>query len=339
MTVLVSGSAGFIGYHLSKRLLSEGNIVIGVDNINNYYDPQLKEDRLNKLVNFSNHYKHIKCSLQDKDSLKNIFDNYKPKKVINLAAQAGVRYSIENPNAYIDSNIVGFCNILEECRRHKIDHLVYASSSSVYGGNTNLPFSETNGVDHPVSLYAATKRSNELMAHVYSHLYNIPATGLRFFTVYGPWGRLDMALFKFTKSIIEGKPIEVYNNGEMVRDFTYVDDVVEGIVRVLKKPAKADKNFNTSSPNASKSWAPHRIFNIGNSNPTKLMDYIAALEEALNLKAEKIFLPMQQGDVPATASNTEALESWVKFKPATSIKDGVTSFVNWYKEYNQIGDN
>ena len=336
MTVLVTGSAGFIGYHLSEKLLKNGYDIIGLDNINDYYNPKLKQDRLGNLEKFKDKYTHIKCSLEDSEKIAEIFNKYRPKKVVNLAAQAGVRYSIENPRAYIDSNIVGFCNILEACRNHAIDHLVYASSSSVYGGNTQLPFSESNGVDHPVSLYAATKKSNELMAHVYSHLYGIPSSGLRFFTVYGPWGRPDMALFKFTKSILEGKPIEIYNNGNMVRDFTYIDDIVEGIIRVLKKPPTKDESFDTNSPNLGKSWAPYRIFNIGNSNPTQLMQYIEALEDALNLKAKKIYLPMQPGDVPATSSDTEALELWVNFKPSTSIKDGIYSFVQWYKDYHHM---
>jgi UDP-glucuronate 4-epimerase len=264
------------------------------------------------------------------------FLKHKPRKVVNLAAQAGVRYSIENPAAYIQANLVGFGHILEGCRQQNVEHLVYASSSSVYGGNTLMPFSEQHGVDHPVSLYAASKKANELMAHTYSHLYGLPATGLRFFTVYGPWGRPDMALFLFTKAMLEGKPIQVFNNGQMVRDFTYIDDIIESLLRLLDKPATADPTFDPKDPNPSTSWAPHRVFNIGNTNPTPLMTYIKALEQALGMKAEKQFQPMQPGDVPATAADTSALEAWVGFKPNTSVKLGVSRFVSWYRQFYAV---
>ena len=280
----------------------------------------------------------IEEDLENESAIKKVFDEYKPQKVVNLAAQAGVRYSIENPAAYIQSNLVGFGHILEGCRHNGVEHLIYASSSSVYGGNTNLPFSEHQGVDHPVSLYAATKKANELIAHSYSHLYGLPATGLRFFTVYGPWGRPDMALFLFTKSILAGKPIQVFNNGEMTRDFTYVDDIIESLVRLLDKPATSEKTFDSSIPDPATSWAPHRIFNIGNSNPTPLMAYIEALENTLGIRAKKEFLSMQPGDVPATAADTSALESWVGFKPSTSIDEGIDKFVSWYKEYYKLNN-
>ena len=273
----------------------------------------------------------IEADLEDRAAVETTFSEFRPRKVVNLAAQAGVRYSIENPAAYIQANLVGFGHILEGCRHHGVEHLVYASSSSVYGGNTRMPFCEAHSVDHPVSLYAASKKANELMAHTYSHLYGLPATGLRFFTVYGPWGRPDMALFLFTKAILEGKPINVFNNGEMVRDFTYVDDIIESLMRLLEKPPTADPSFDPQSPNPSTSWAPHRVFNIGNSNPTPLMDYIYAVEDALGVTAEKHFLPMQPGDVQATAADTSALEAWVNFKPNTPVKEGVAKFVAWYR--------
>ena len=275
----------------------------------------------------------IEADLEDRAAVEAAFEHHTPTKVVNLAAQAGVRYSIENPAAYIQANLVGFGHILEGCRQHGIKHLVYASSSSVYGGNTNLPFSEHQGVDHPVSLYAASKKANELMAHTYSHLYGLPATGLRFFTVYGPWGRPDMALFLFTKAILAKEPIQVFNNGEMVRDFTFVDDIIESLIRVLDRPAAPDPNFNPQAPDPATSWAPHRVFNIGNSNPTPLLDYIAAIEDALGMEATKEFLPMQPGDVPATAADTAALEAWTGFKPNTPVKEGVAKFVAWYRQF------
>jgi UDP-glucuronate 4-epimerase len=337
MSILVSGSAGFIGFHVSKRLLENGYAVIGFDNLNEYYDRSLKEARTEILKKTSEKYRtqfnFIKGDLSNKNDLKNLFETFKPTKIIHLAAQAGVRYSLENPDSYIQSNIVGFGNILEVSRKYKVENLIYASSSSVYGGNTKLPFNENDSVDHPVSLYAASKKANEVMAHSYSHLFNIPVTGLRFFTVYGPWGRPDMALFLFTKAIINNEPIDIFNNGNMTRDFTYIDDIVESLMLLVNKPAEPDLNFDTSKPTTSTSWAPHRIFNIGNSNPTQLMDYISAIEDCLGLVAKKRFLPLQIGDVEKTASDTSALQSWVGFKPKTSVKTGVRKFVEWYKEY------
>ena len=337
MTVLVTGAAGFIGFHLSARMLQEGHAVVGFDNVNPYYDPALKLARLAQLEataeSTGSTFRLIQADLEDSDAVEATFLEHKPQKVVNLAAQAGVRYSIQNPAAYIQANLVGFGNILEGCRHHSVGHLVYASSSSVYGGNTRMPFSEKHSVDHPVSLYAASKKANELMAHTYSHLYGLPATGLRFFTVYGPWGRPDMALFLFTKAMLEGKPIQVFNNGQMVRDFTYIDDIIESLVRLLKKPASADPGFDSQAPNPSISWAPLRVFNIGNSNPTPLMDYIHAVEQALGVTAEKQLMPMQPGDVPATAADTSALETWVQFKPNTPVQKGVANFVAWYREF------
>ena len=340
MTVLVSGAAGFIGFHLSRQLLERGTAVVGFDNVNPYYDPALKWARIAQLEETAKRtgtaFALIEADLEDRQAVEGAFASHKPTKVVNLAAQAGVRYSIENPAAYIQSNLVGFGHILEGCRHHGIEHLVYASSSSVYGGNTNLPFSEHQGVDHPVSLYAASKKANELMAHTYSHLYGLPATGLRFFTVYGPCGRPDMALFLFTKAMLAGEPIQVFNNGQMVRDFTYVDDIVESMMRMLKKPAAPDPVFDPANPNPATSWAPHRVFNIGNSNPIPLMEYIEAVEDALEITAEKQFLPMQAGDVPATAADTAALEAWVDFKPNTSVRKGVARFVSWYREFHGV---
>ena len=340
MTCLVTGAAGFIGFHLSSRLLERGTPVLGFDNVNPYYDPALKRARIAQLqataARTGSSFQLIEADLEDRAALEAAFETHKPQQVVNLAAQAGVRYSIENPAAYIQSNLVGFGHILEGCRHHGIEHLVYASSSSVYGGNTNLPFSEHQGVDHPVSLYAASKKANELMAHTYSHLYKLPATGLRFFTVYGPWGRPDMALFLFTKAILEGQPIQVFNNGEMVRDFTFVDDIVESLLRVLDKPAAPDPAFNSAQPDPSTSWAPHRVFNIGNSKPTPLMVYIEAIENALGMTAIKEFLPLQPGDVPATAADTSALEAWTGFKPNTPVGEGVARFVAWYREFYGI---
>ncbi len=338
MPILVTGAAGFIGFHVCKKLLETDESVIGLDNLNPYYDPNLKVARINELkkIDLNNQFTFIKGNLEDKEKIYSIFDEFKPSRVVNLAAQAGVRYSIDNPSAYIQANLVGFGNILEACREYKVEHLIYASSSSVYGGNTNMPFSESHNVDHPVSLYAASKKANELMAHTYSHLYNLPCTGLRFFTVYGPWGRPDMALFKFTKSIIENNPIDVFNNGDMIRDFTYIDDICESITRVIYKNATPNERFNKKDPNPNSSWAPYRIFNIGNSCPTPLMEYISAIEEAIGGKAKINFLPMQMGDVKSTSADTSALEEWVKFKPNTSIKEGILKFVDWYKIFYKI---
>ena len=337
MTVLITGAAGFIGFHLSKRLIEDSIPVIGFDNLNPYYDPKLKKARLNQLKELARKnkylFKFVNGDLVDQQVVKDTFKKYQPKKVVNLAAQAGVRYSIENPSAYIQTNIVGFGNILEGCRENNIEHLIYASSSSVYGGNESMPYSEKDSVDHPISLYAASKKSNELMAHTYSHLYKVPTTGLRFFTVYGPWGRPDMALFIFTKSIINNEPITVFNNGQMIRDFTYIDDIVESLKRILNKPAIPDHNFNKKNPNPSISWSPYKIFNIGNSTPTPLIDYINAIEHELGLKANKLLVPMQLGDVPATESDSTELESWINFKPNTSIKYGVKKFIEWYKDF------
>ena len=337
MTVLVTGAAGFIGFHLSRRLLEQGTAVLGFDNVNPYYDPALKRARIALLEATARRtgsgFQLIEANLEDRQAVEAVFATHRPKAVVNLAAQAGVRYSIENPSAYIQSNLVGFGHILEGCRHHGVGHLVYASSSSVYGGNTTLPFSEHQSVDHPVSLYAASKKANELMAHTYSHLYGLPATGLRFFTVYGPWGRPDMALFLFTKAMLAGEPIQVFNNGAMVRDFTYIDDIIESLLRVLDQPATADPAFNTAQPDPATSWAPHRVFNIGNANPTPLMEYIEAIEAALGIKAQKEFLPMQPGDVPATAADTAALKAWVGFEPYTPVAEGVQRFVHWYKQY------
>ena len=339
MVILVTGAAGFIGFHLCSKLIKNGFNVIGFDNINNYYDKNLKKDRIEKLNNISlnekDNFKFIKGDLANKKDLNKIFNNgflgSKINIVINLAAQAGVRYSIENPSAYIDSNLVGFSNILEESRSNNIEHFIYASSSSVYGGNKKLPFREIDSVDHPVSLYAATKKSNELLAHTYSHLFKIPTTGLRFFTVYGPWGRPDMALFKFTKLMFDNKPIRVYNHGKMIRDFTYIDDVIESMFRLLDKPPEEDFDYENPSPN--KSWAPYQIFNIGNSNPTKLTDYINSIEKHLGKKPKIIFEDLQPGDVEATFAETSSLEKWINFKPSTSIDEGIKNFVDWYLDY------
>jgi len=338
MTILVTGSAGFIGFHLCKKLIKNGEKVIGFDNMNNYYDKNLKKSRLSELRKIANkdQFLFVCANLEDNLVLENIFKENKPKYVVNLAAQAGVRYSIINPSAYVQSNIVGFNNILEQCRNNDVEHLVYASSSSVYGGNELMPFSEMHSVDHPVSFYAASKKSNELMAHTYSHLYELPTTGLRFFTVYGPWGRPDMALFLFTEAIINERPIKVFNNGEMIRDFTYIDDIIEGVFRVIFKTATSNVNFNKSNPNSSNSWAPYRIFNIGNSKPVNLSIYIDIIEKNLGKKAIKEFLPMQLGDVKATSADTTLLQDWIGFKPKTSIDYGVNKFINWYKMYYEI---
>ena len=332
MKILVTGSAGFIGSALTIRLLNRGDEVVGIDNHNDYYDPELKEARLSRYINETN-YTHIRMGIEDRDSIKSLFKKQKFDCVVNLAAQAGVRYSIENPNAYIDTNIVGFTNILEGCRHNDIKHLVYASSSSVYGSNTRMPFSIHDNVDHPLSLYAASKKANELMAHTYSHLYSLPTTGLRFFTVYGPWGRPDMALFKFTKAILAGKKIQVFNYGKHQRDFTYIDDIVEGVIRVLDKPAKPNDEWNADQPDSGTSLAPWRIYNIGNNNPVDLMDYIKSIEEELNLKALKELLPLQPGDVPDTYANVDDLIRDFKYKPNTPLKKGIKNFISWYKDY------
>ena len=331
-TNLITGSVGFIGFSLCKQLLERGDSIIGIDNHNDYYDPKIKDSRLDILNKFPN-YKHYRLDICDQKNLEDIFKNHRPSKVLNLAAQAGVRYSLKNPLAYIKSNIDGFANILENCKKYKIENFVYASTSSVYGANTKIPFSEHDSVNHPLSVYAATKKSNELMAHAYSHLYGLPTTGLRFFTVYGPWGRPDMALFIFTKSILNDEPITVFNNGQMIRDFTYIDDIVESIKRILNKPAIPDNSFDQRNPNPSTSWAPYKVFNIGNSTPTPLIDYISAIEHELGLNAKKLLVPMQLGDVPATESDSTELESWINFKPNTSIKYGVKKFVKWYKDF------
>jgi len=335
MKILVTGAAGFIGYHVATKLLSEGKEVIGIDNLNDYYDVSLKENRL-KLINNHPNFHFEKVSLEDRREIEQIFNVYNPQIVINLAAQAGVRYSLTNPYAYIDSNIVGFMNILESCRHHKVQHLIYASSSSVYGLNTKMPFSVHNNVDHPVSLYAATKKANELMAHTYSHLYGLPTTGLRFFTVYGPWGRPDMALFLFTKAILEGNAIKVFNHGKMQRDFTYIDDIVEGIVRLVDRTAKPNENWSGIAPDPGTSIAPYKIYNIGNNNPVKLMDFIEAIEAKLGIEAIKEYLPIQAGDVPATYADVDDLIRDVGYKPNTSIKDGIGSFIDWYRDYYQV---
>ena len=335
MKVLVTGAAGFIGSHVSERLLARGDEVIGLDNLNDYYEVSLKEARLARLAPHPA-FRFVKRNVEDREGMAELFASEQIDGVIHLAAQAGVRYSLVNPHAYVDSNLVGFVNILEGCRHGGVRHLVYASSSSVYGGNTRMPFSEHDNVDHPVSLYAATKKCNELMAHTYSHLFNLPTTGLRFFTVYGPWGRPDMALFLFTKAILEGRPIEVFNHGRMQRDFTFVDDIVEGVIRVFDRPPAATPDFDKTVPDPAGSWAPYRVFNIGNHNPVELMTYIETLEQALGKTAEKILLPLQDGDVPATYADTEALSTVTSFKPATTVQQGIGAFVQWYRNYYQV---
>lgn len=335
MKVLVTGSAGFIGSALSIRLLDRGDDVVGLDNHNNYYDPDLKEARLSRYLD-NPKYEHIRADIEDKELITEIFESYKFDGVINLAAQAGVRYSIENPHAYLNSNILGFGNILEGCRNSSVSHLVYASSSSVYGSNTEMPFSIHHNVDHPLSLYAASKKANELMAHTYSHLYKLPTTGLRFFTVYGPWGRPDMALFKFTDAILSGKKIQVFNYGKHRRDFTYIDDIVEGVVRVLDKPAESNPNWSGEAPDPGSSLAPWRVYNIGNNSPVELMDYISAIEDALGITAEKELLPLQPGDVPDTFADVDDLVRDYDYKPSINVKEGVEKFIDWYKEYNNL---
>ena len=334
-TMLITGAAGFIGMHCAQRLLAQGVQVVGIDNLNNYYDVALKDARLTQLTSHPN-FRFVKLDVADRAGMIALFDEVKPERVLHLAAQAGVRYSIDQPDDYTDSNLLGFANILQNCRKHQVQHLVYASSSSVYGGNAKMPFAESDAVDHPISYYAATKKANELMAHTYSHLYNLPTTGLRFFTVYGPWGRPDMALFKFTKAILAGESIDVYGNGQLVRDFTYIDDIVEGIMRVLAKPATPDASYNAQQPNAGTSTAPYRIFNIGNNSPTVLMDYIAALESALGTTANKRMLPIQPGDMHSTSADTRALQAWVGFSPAMPVTTGVQRFVDWYRSFYRV---
>ena len=332
MKILVTGAAGFIGMHVSQLLLARGETVIGLDNLNDYYSPQLKRDRLARLTPAAN-FRFVHMDVADRPAMAALFDEQKFDRVVHLAAQAGVRYSLQNPHAYVDSNLVGFTNILEGCRHGRVGHLVYASSSSVYGGNTKMPFSEHHNIDHPVSMYAATKKANELMAHTYSHLFGLPTTGLRFFTVYGPWGRPDMALFLFAKAILEDRAIDVFNHGRMVRDFTYIDDIAEGVVRVLDRPAAADTAFDPAAPDPARSNAPYRVFNIGNSDPVPLMDFIEAIEQALGKTARKNFLPLQDGDVPATFADVSELSEWTGFKPGTPVREGVGRFVRWYRSY------
>ena len=331
-SILVTGAAGFIGFHLVVKLCKEGYQVIGIDNLNDYYDVNLKKDRL-KILDENENFRFFKTEINDYQALENIFLENSVDYIVHLAAQAGVRYSITNPRAYVDSNVSAFLNILEVSRHFKIKHLIYASSSSVYGANTRMPFSVHDNVDHPMSLYAATKKANELMAHTYSNLYNIPTTGLRFFTVYGPWGRPDMALFLFTKAILEGKPIDVFNNGKMLRDFTYVEDTVEGISRLIQKVPKPDPSWSGNNPDPATSFVPYKLYNIGNNNPVELMEYIEAIEEATGKKAIKNLMPLQDGDVPNTYANVEELMNDVGFKPDTKVKDGVRKFVEWYRGY------
>jgi len=335
--ILVTGAAGFIGYHTSERLLARGDEVVGLDNVNDYYDPTLKEARIARL-SAKPGFRLFRMDLADRDGVARLFREERFDRVINLAAQAGVRYSITNPHAYIESNLVGFINILEGCRHTGVQHLTYASSSSVYGANTAMPFSVHQNIDHPVSLYAATKKANELMAHTYSHLYGLPTTGLRFFTVYGPWGRPDMAMFLFTKAILAGQPIDVFNHGKMQRDFTYIDDIVEGVIRTSDRTAEPNPAWNSDAPDPATSKAPYRIYNIGNNNPVELMYLIEIIEKELGRVAEKRMLPLQPGDVPATSANVDALVRDVGFAPQTPIETGVANFVAWYREYFQIGD-
>jgi len=335
MKVLITGTAGFIGSTLAIKLLERGDEVIGIDNLNAYYDVSLKESRLERVKQYDR-FTDVRCDIEDRSRIESIFKTHQPQRVVNLAAQAGVRYSLENPHAYIDANVVGFMNILEGCRHNQVEHLVYASSSSVYGANTNMPFSVHHNIDHPVSLYAATKKANELMAHTYSHLYRLPTTGLRFFTVYGPWGRPDMSLFLFTKNIIEGKPIDVFNYGKHKRDFTYIDDIVEGVTRTLDHVAQPNPNWCGDTPDPANSLAPYRVYNIGNNNPVDLLDYIETLEQCIGKRAERNLLPLQLGDVPDTYADVEALIDDVDYRPNTSIQEGIARFVAWYRAYYQV---
>jgi len=335
MRILVTGTAGFIGNELALKLLVRGDEVLGVDNVNDYYDVSLKEARLARITP-NTAFTELRCNLEDREQINKAFAEFKPQRVVHLAAQAGVRYSLENPQAYVSANLEGFVNILEACRHNDIEHLVYASSSSVYGANTQMPFSVHNNVDHPVSLYAASKKANELMAHTYSHLFNLPTTGLRFFTVYGPWGRPDMALFLFTRAILAGEPINVFNHSKHKRDFTYIDDIVEGVIRTLDHVASPNPEWNSDSPDPATSNAPYRIYNIGSNSPVELMRYIEILEQCLGKTAEKNFLPMQKGDVPATFADVDALIKDVDYKPDTSIEVGIAKFVQWYRDYYQV---
>lgn len=337
MKILITGTAGFIGSHLAYKLINENHEVVGIDNLNDYYSTQLKNDRLEILL--ENKIKTYKINLEDTDDVLEVFKQEKPEVVINLAAQAGVRYSLENPHTYITSNINGFVNVLEGCRHYDVKNLIYASSSSVYGANTSKPFSTSDNIDHPLSLYAATKKSNELMAHTYSHLYNLPTTGLRFFTVYGPWGRPDMALFKFTKAILNDKPIDVYNHGNMMRDFTYIEDIVESISRLISKPAESNPEWSGENPDPSSSYAPYKVYNIGNNSPVRLMEFVKAIEEKTGKTAIKNYMDLQPGDVPETYANVEDLFRNINFKPETNIQDGVNKFVDWYLEYYKESDN
>lgn len=331
--ILVTGAAGFIGYHLSQKLIAEGAYVIGLDNLNDYYDVRLKEARLGQLIVHEKAFEFHKISLEDNERVDELFRTVKPDVVVNLAAQAGVRYSLQNPRAYVDSNVTGFLNVLEACRHYEVEHLVYASSSSVYGANTKMPFSVHHNVDHPLSLYAATKKANELMAHSYSHLYGLPTTGLRFFTVYGPWGRPDMALFIFTKAIFEGKPIRLFNHGNMERDFTYIDDIVEALVRIVYRIPEGNPDWSGDSPDPATSFAPYRLYNIGNNSPVQLKRFVEVLEDAIGRKAIKEYLPMQPGDVPATYADVDALVREVDFRPNTPIEVGIPRFVEWYRKF------
>ncbi len=333
--VLITGAAGFIGYHLALRLLKSGTPVIGLDNINDYYDVRLKLDRLKQLEQFPD-FQFQRVSLEDRPSMESLFQQVRFEIVVHLAAQAGVRYSLTHPHAYVDSNLVGFVNILEGCRHALVKHLVFASSSSVYGANTAMPFSVHQNVDHPVSLYAATKKANELMAHTYAHLYGLPCTGLRFFTVYGPWGRPDMALFLFTRAMLEGQPIQVFNHGKMRRDFTYIDDIIGGVLRVMENPPRPNPGWNSETPDPGTSYAPYRIYNIGNNQPVELMEFVEAIEEALGIGAKKEYLPMQPGDVPATYADIDDLTRDLGFRPQTDIRQGVRRFISWYKEYYRV---
>ncbi|MBC6716614.1 NAD-dependent epimerase [Aurantimonas sp. DM33-3] len=337
MTILVTGNAGFIGFHVARRLLERGDDVVGFDVVNDYYDPALKEARLRVLdetaARSAGRYSFVQANLADRDAVAACFAAHRPDRVIHLAAQAGVRYSLENPHAYVESNVVAFTNILEACRHGGVGHLTYASTSSVYGADTAMPFSEHQSVDHPLQFYAATKRANELMAHSYSHLFRLPTTGLRFFTVYGPWGRPDMALFLFTRNILEGRPIPLFNGGNHTRDFTYVGDIAEGVIRTSDNPAAPDPDWNSDRPDPATSNAPFRLFNIGNNSPVKLLDYVEALEEALGRKAERQLLPLQPGDVPDTFADVGELERAVGYRPATPVKEGVAAFVAWYRDY------
>lgn len=334
MKILITGIAGFIGSNLAKKLKEKGHDVFGIDNLNDYYSVELKKDRLSKFLN--NEFKNYEINLEDYKAVKEVFEKEQPEVVINLAAQAGVRYSLENPFTYIQSNVNGFMSILEACRHNDVKNLIYASSSSVYGANTSLPFSTSDNIDHPISLYAATKKSNELMAHTYSHLFNLPTTGLRFFTVYGPWGRPDMALFKFTKNILNNEPIDVYNNGNMMRDFTYVDDIVEAISRLVERPAQPNKEWSGDNPSPDSSYAPYKVYNIGNNAPVKLMEFIEAIENRTGIEAKKNFMELQAGDVPQTYANVDDLFRDIDFKPQTNIQDGVNDFVDWYMNYYDI---